>query len=189
MRKTPRSSGEVGGLCVGLSPLGNIPCIPASCSTLPHPPPPPTHTHREACGVLEKLGYETHVEDSALGMIRAEVCRLGTGRAIRTTIMASDKAAITDYVLERPKEIPSTRDYLNDKLRFLAHWYALSRAHVTLPPPGTSSTLMPTNVTLCREARGNRQEPHPKAVRVGIKGRGLQIVPPSTHNWRASGPP
>lgn len=68
-------------------------------------------------GVLEKLGHDTHVEDDALEMIRAEVCRLGTGQSIRTTIMASEKAATTDYVLGCPKGVPSTRDYLNDTIR------------------------------------------------------------------------
>eukprot|EP00731_Ephydatia_muelleri_P016584 Em0009g1008a len=72
---------------------------------------------REVRGVLEKLGHDTHVEDDALEMIRAEVCRLGTGQSIRTTIMASEKAATTDYVLGRPKGVPSTRDYLNDTIR------------------------------------------------------------------------
>lgn len=66
---------------------------------------------------MDKLGQDTHIEDGALEMIRAEVCRLGTGQSIRTTIMATDRAAITDYVLGRPRGVPSTRDYLNNDLR------------------------------------------------------------------------
>lgn len=83
----------------------------------------------EARNVLEKLGHNTEVEDDALEVIRAEVCRLGTRQSIRTAIIAADKAATTDYVMVRPKEIPSTRDYLNNDLRL-----AILPVQCTLPP-------------------------------------------------------
>ena len=52
-----------------------------------------------------------------LETIRSEVKRLGTQKTITDDIVQSDHKTTTDYVIERPKALPSTRDYLSDKHR------------------------------------------------------------------------
>eukprot|EP00731_Ephydatia_muelleri_P016580 Em0009g1004a len=70
---------------------------------------------REVRGVLEKLGHDTHVEDDALEMIRAEVSCWH--RAIHQDHHNGLRKSSNDRLcFGTPEGVPSTRDYLNDTI-------------------------------------------------------------------------
>lgn len=78
--------------------------------------PPPLH-RREVFRCLLQLGLPAQTEDDMLVTIRSEVQRLGTMATIKRDVIQSEQRGTTDYVIERPRPLLSTRDYLNDRTR------------------------------------------------------------------------
>ena len=76
---------------------------------------PPYSQAKEA---LLQLGYEPMAEDSMAETVCAEVKRLGSQNAITEQILASQEKQMVDYVITRPLCSLSSRDYLNEKLRY-----------------------------------------------------------------------
>ena len=54
-----------------------------------------------------------------LEKIRSEVKRRGTQKSITLEIIEADMNDTTDYVIRRPRIAMTTRDYLNDKHRYV----------------------------------------------------------------------
>jgi hypothetical protein len=74
---------------------------------------------REVSLALHQLGCSLEGEDDMLEKIRSEVKRRGTQKAIISEIIEADINDTTDYVIRRPRKAMTTRDYLNDKHRYV----------------------------------------------------------------------
>ena len=68
---------------------------------------------------LQQLGCSLEGEDDMLEKIRSEVKRRGTQKSITSEIIEADMNDTTDYVIRRPCIAMTTRDYLNDKHRYV----------------------------------------------------------------------
>ena len=75
--------------------------------------------YSQAKEALLQLGYEPMAEDSMAETVCAEVKRLGSQNAITEQILASQEKQMVDYMLTRPLCSLSSRDYLNEKLRYV----------------------------------------------------------------------
>lgn len=64
------------------------------------------------------MGYTPTADDSMAESVCAEVKRLGSLSAITEQILAIQEKEMVQYMLERPCDPLSSRDYLNDKLRY-----------------------------------------------------------------------
>ena len=73
----------------------------------------------EVSSTLRQLGCDTESEDDLLEQIRSEVKRLGTQQSIKRDLVCLEQRDTTDYVIKRPQLLPSTRDYLTDKHRYI----------------------------------------------------------------------
>ena len=74
---------------------------------------------REVSLTLQQLGCSLEGEDDMLEKIRSEVKRRGTQKSITSEIIEADMNDTTDYVIRRPRIAMTTRDYLNDKHRYM----------------------------------------------------------------------
>ena len=63
------------------------------------------------------LGYGSDVPDAMAEAVRSEVRRLGSQDVITEQVVNRQHMEIVDYVLQRPKNPLSTRDYLTDDIR------------------------------------------------------------------------
>ena len=80
--------------------------------------------YRQAKQALISLGYDPIARDDMAETICAEVKKLGSQTAIAEQIVSSQDKEMVKYMLRRPSNTLSTRDYLNDKLRYYIILYA-----------------------------------------------------------------
>lgn len=64
------------------------------------------------------LGYGTEVEDSMADKVCREVKRLGTQTAITDVVLSTEQRNMVNYVIGRGNIGLSTRDYLNENMRY-----------------------------------------------------------------------
>ena len=74
---------------------------------------------REAEAALVHLGYGTQVEDTMADKVCCEVKRLGTQAAITDVVLTTEQRNMVDYVIGRGNIELSTRDYLNENMRYM----------------------------------------------------------------------
>ena len=110
---------------------------------------PPYSQAKEA---LLQLGYEPMAEDSMAETVCAEVKRLGSQNAITEQILASQEKQMVDYVITRPLCSLSSRDYLNEKLRYYLKETCLQYLHCiyifVFIGINISLTKLPTQINL-----------------------------------------
>lgn len=74
---------------------------------------------RQVTRTLAALGHGGAVEDRMMLNICSTVRQLGTKEAIVLDVIAAETATITDYGMNRPANRLATRDYLDDKQRYV----------------------------------------------------------------------
>ena len=72
---------------------------------------------RELTTALRDLGGNIDKSDPLLNYIQTEVERLGTNEAIKQGILKNEQDLMTDYIINRPLNHLTTRDYLTQHHR------------------------------------------------------------------------